>query len=126
MESIGGTILMDGYDTLAPMGRTVIFGSAHYGERLDRPNYPKLIWKYLHRPKIDPQAMIALNKSVMAFNLIYLFDHAELMHSLLKEIGQLELGKPLIGGTYEFEKLPDALRHFQSGKTIGKQVVVVQ
>lgn len=126
MESIGGSILMDGYHALAPMGRTVIFGSAHYGERIDRPNYPRLIWKYLHRPIIDPQAMIALNKSVMAFNLIYLFDHVQLMHRLLHEVGQFELGKPIIGGTYEFEELPDALRHFQSGKTIGKQVVNVQ
>lgn len=123
MESIGGKILQIGYDLLAPMGRTVVFGSAHYGDRTDRPNYLKLIWKYLRRPKIDPQNMISENKSVMAFNLIYLFDHAGLMHEMLKDLNSMDLGKPIIGKTYNYDQLPDALREFQGGLTTGKLIV---
>jgi NADPH:quinone reductase-like Zn-dependent oxidoreductase len=123
MESIGGSVLQHGYDLLAPMGRTVVFGSAHYGDRTDRPNYLKLGWKYIHRPKIDPQAMISANKSVMGFNLIYLFEHKDIMHTILSEIEQLHLGRPIIGITFEFDALPQALRAFQSGSTIGKVVI---
>lgn len=126
MESIGGRVLQDGFDLLAPMGRHIVFGSAHYGERTDRPNYIRLIWKYLQRPKMDPQAMIAMNKSLMAFNLIYLFEHQDLMHDLLHQIELLQLGKPVIGSTFDFDELPDALRRFQSGKTTGKQVILIE
>lgn len=125
MDSIGGTILKDGYKILAPMGRLVTFGSAHYGERKDRPNYPKLIWKYLRRPKIDPQTMIGYNKSVMGFNLVYLFDQVHLMHIILEKLSAMNLGKPIISKKYPFESLPEALREFQSGRTTGKLVINV-
>ncbi len=123
MESIGGKILEMGYHVLAPTGRLIVFGSAHYGERKDRPDYFKLIPKYLNRPRIDPQNMIKENKSIMAFNLIYLFEKTQLMHQLLEELKVLDLGKPMIGEQYDFEDLPNAIRKFQSGLTVGKVVV---
>ncbi len=125
MESIGGSIMKDSYNGLAPMGRLIAFGSAHYGERKDRPNYPRLIWKYLNRPRIDPQNMIGENKSVMGFNLIYLFENNEIMHHMLSELKEMDLGKPIIGHVYDFIDLPDALREFQSGMTSGKLVIKV-
>ena len=123
MESIGGSILQDGYDLLAPMGRIIVFGSAHYGDSSDRPNYLKLGWKYLNRPKIDPQAMISANKSVMGFNLIYLFEHKDIMREILEEIEILQLGRPIIGSIFDFDTLPVALKEFQSGQTVGKVVI---
>ena len=123
MECIGGSIMRQGFDLLAPMGRLIVYGSAHYGGTGNRPFWPKLIWKYLNRPKIDPQNMIRQNKSVMAFNLIYLFDHIHLMHAVLEEIRSLHLGRPIIGETYSFDQLPTAIKHFQSGQTVGKVVV---
>ena len=123
MESIGGSIMEQGFKQLAPMGRLVLFGSAHYGERTDRPNYLKLIPKYLSRPKIDPQSMIEQNKSIMAFNLIYLFQQVELMQDILEHLKTMKLGKPLIGHTYDFEQLKEAIRFFQSGKSVGKIVI---
>ena len=123
MECIGGKIMKVGFRHLSPTGRLLLYGSAHYSERKDRPNYLSLIPKYLKRPRIDAQSMIAENKSIMAFNLIYLFQNVELMHQLLVELEQLNLGKPKIGMSFKFENLPQAIRHFQSGKTIGKVVV---
>lgn len=123
MECIGGSVMQDGYDLLAPMGRTLVYGSAHYGDRTDRPNYLKLGMKYIRRPRIDPQKMIAENKSVRAFNLIYLFDNVILMHELLQELKELNLGRPIVGEEFQFEDLPKAIRTFQSGQTIGKLVI---
>ena len=125
MECIGGKIMKIGFEALGQMGRHIVYGSAQYGDRTDRPNYFKLIPKYLMRPRLDPQNMIAVNKSVMAFNLIYLFEHSQLMHTLLQELSGMTLGKPIIGHRYSFEELPEAIRFFQSGKTIGKVVVNV-
>lgn len=125
MECIGGKILQIGYEQMAPMGRMITYGSARYASVGNRPNYLKLFYYYLTRPKIDPQNMTNENKSVMAFNLIFLFHQAELMHEMLQEIEQLQLAKPLVGHRFDFAELKDALLLFQSGKTTGKVVLEI-
>lgn len=125
MECIGGKILKIGYRQLAPMGRMIVYGSAQYGSVGNRPNYLKMIYLYLTRPKIDPQNMTSENKSVMAFNLIFLFQHVEIMHQALNEIWQMNLTKPHVGHRFAFADLKDALLLFQSGKTSGKVVLEI-
>lgn len=125
MECIGGNILKIGYRQLAPMGRMIVYGSAQYGSVGNRPNYLRMLYLYLTRPRIDPQNMTSENKSVMAFNLIFLFHQAEIMHEMLEEIWQLELAKPHVGHRFAFEELKEALLLFQSGKTKGKVVLEV-
>jgi alcohol dehydrogenase len=90
--------------------------------RSARPNPFKLLPKYLSRPKLDPFSLIDGNKSVMGFNLIYLWEKGE-MHELLSKSSKLKIERPYIGHTYSFEDLPQALKLFQSGNTIGKVVI---
>ena len=125
LECIGGEIFQIGYNRLAEEGRSVVYGSARYAQKSDKPNYLKLLWLFLTRPKIDPQKMIELNKGVLGFNLIYLYEKADLMHRLLSEIKELKIEKPHVGQTFAWQDLPDAVRTFRSGKTIGKVVVRV-
>jgi NADPH:quinone reductase-like Zn-dependent oxidoreductase len=125
MECIGGKILKIGYQQLAPMGRMISYGSARYASVGNRPNYFKLLYYYLTRPKIDPQTMTSENKSVMAFNLIFLFEHADLMHEILGALQQLDIAKPFVGHRFAFDQLKEALLLFQSGKTTGKVVLEV-
>ena len=74
----------------------------------------------------------------MCFNLIWLTQEHELMDSLVDELlGLLGLHggaggraappqqKPVIGERFKFDQLKDALKTFQSGRTIGKVVVEV-
>ena len=124
MECIGGPVLKVGYEMLAPQGRMVVYGSARYASVGNRPNYLKLAWYYLTRPRIDPQKMIESNKGVLGFNLIWLYHKVDLMHELLGELQGMDLGKPHVGHTFPLEQLRDAIRLFQSGKTVGKVVVV--
>lgn len=125
MECIGGEIFKIGYDALAEEGRLIIYGSARYASRSDKPNYPKLMYQFFTRPKIDPQKMIELNKGILGFNLIYLYEKTELMHALLKELSTMDLGKPIVGEEFSFDQLPEAIKTFQSGKTMGKVIVNV-
>ena len=125
MECIGGKIFEAGFKALAPQGRAIIYGAARYASPGSRPNYPKLIWKHLTRPKIDPQNLAELNKGLLGFNLIWLYDKVDLMYELLQEIENLKIGKPHVGHTFSFDELPEAVKLFQSGKTIGKVVVNV-
>jgi NADPH:quinone reductase-like Zn-dependent oxidoreductase len=123
LETTGGKFFKYSYDALAPMGRIVSYGSAQFTPSSDRPNYITLVLKYLFRPKIDPLSMIPANKSVLAFNLIWLYDHHELMQDLLREIETLNLPPPLVGHTFPFSKMQDAIQLFKSGTTVGKVIV---
>jgi NADPH:quinone reductase-like Zn-dependent oxidoreductase len=126
LDSLGGRIMQAGYDALAPAGRMVCFGSAHLAFQGNRPNYLTLGWTYLQRPRYDPLTMIEENKAVLGFNLIYLWENLPLMNEMLAELAVMRLPKPLVGHTFPFDKLPEALRTFQSGTTTGKVVVLVE
>ncbi|MDX1628395.1 MAG: medium chain dehydrogenase/reductase family protein [Fulvivirga sp.] len=123
MECIGGSIFKAGYNLLAPQGRVVIYGSARYGDTSNTPNWLRLAWKYITRPKIDPQKMIETNKAVLGFNLIWLYHKKALMKQIIDEMNKLKLPPPHIGHRYQFDEMYRAIKHFQSGKTMGKVVV---
>jgi alcohol dehydrogenase len=123
LDSLGGRIMQAGYEALAPAGRMVCFGSAHLAFRGNRPNYATLLWNYLQRPRLDPLAMIEENKGVFGFNLIYLWENLPLMQQMLAELDAMQLARPFVGQTFDFERLPEALIQFQSGTTVGKVVV---
>ena len=125
MECIGGKIFQQGFEQLSPQGRMIVFGAARYGSVGARPNYLKLLYQFLTRPKIDPQNLPEVNKSLMGFNLIWLYEKAELMHELLGELQKMDLGKPHVGHNLSFEEMKDAILLFQSGKTMGKVVLTV-
>ncbi len=126
MECIGGKIFSAGYDVLAQQGRVIVYGSARYASVGNRPNYLRLLYQFLTRPKLDPQKMPEHNKSVMGFNLIWLYERASLMHQLLDELQALDLGRPTVGERFAFEDLRHAILRFQSGQTVGKVVVELQ
>jgi alcohol dehydrogenase len=65
------------------------------------------------------------NKSVMGFNLIWLYEKADLMHQLMTQINSLALPPPFIGHRYPFDHLPAALHEFRSGKTTGKLIIEI-
>lgn len=125
LECIGGQIFKDGFRLLAPEGRMIVYGSASFTSPGKRPNYMKLIRQYWKRPKLDPLKMIEWNKSVMAFNLIHLYDKKHYFSHYLEEIMKLDLGRPHIGETFTFMDLKKAVRCLQTGKTVGKVVVKV-
>lgn len=124
MECIGGKILAQGWKALAPMGRMVVYGNASFSSHGSKPNYPRLIWQFLKRPKIDPLRLPTENKSLMGFNLIYLYEQTDMMHQMLGELQALQLKPQHIGQVYRFEEMHDAIRLFQQGKTVGKVVAI--
>jgi alcohol dehydrogenase len=101
----------------------IVYGAAQFISPGKKPNYLKLLWKYWKRPRLDPMRMTEWNKSVMAFNLIHLYDKKERMDQYLHHLRELDIGKPLVGHVYPFRELKQAIQFFQSGKTSGKVVV---
>jgi alcohol dehydrogenase len=125
MECIGGKILKQGWKAMAPMGRMVAYGSASFTSHGDKPDWLKLYWKYLNRPKIDPLRLPTQNKSLMGFNLIYLYEQTDMMHEMLTALQALQLRPQHIGHVFRFEEMHKAIHLFQKGETVGKVVVEV-
>ncbi|NND34850.1 MAG: zinc-binding dehydrogenase, partial [Saprospiraceae bacterium] len=125
LECIGGKILKQGFEMLAPEGRMVVYGSAHFTTQADRPNYARLLYNYVLRPKIDPLQLPNTNRSVMGFNLIWLYDQVEKMHHMIQQLAAMNLPDPKVGHSFPFADLPNAVRKLRSGTTSGKVVVIV-
>jgi alcohol dehydrogenase len=123
LECIGGKVLLEGFKRLSPEGRSIVYSAADFVSPGNRPNFIKILWKYLRRPLIDPLKLTDGNRGILGFNLIYLYQKVHLLHQYLEEIKAYDIGKPIVGHTFEFGQMPDAVRLLQSGKTIGKVVV---
>ena len=125
MEAVGGKVQKIGFNMLAPTGRMVVYGLSNYASHSSRPNYIKLFFQYIARHKVDALTLVESNKSILGFNLIWLYDRVDMLKHFLQEINKLNLGKPYVGHIFEFGSLIEAIKLFQSGKTKGKVVVKV-
>jgi len=125
LECIGGKIFTAGMRQLNRNGRMIVYGSARYAQAGNKPNYAKLAWKYITRPRVDPQKMIEENKMIAGFNLIYLYDMKEKFDEALNGLKQFDLGRPTVGHNFSMPDIKKAIKLFQQGKTTGKVVVTI-
>ncbi len=122
-DAVAGPYFRAAYERLRSQGRHVLYGAADFMPKGRRPNYPRLLVRYLQRPRLDPLQMIAENKSVMAFNLIWLWDQAERLSKAYAQLAGLMRQPPFVGRRFPFADAPAALRYLQSGESIGKVVL---
>ena len=125
-DAISGPYFKPAFDRLRPEGRFVVYGAADFMKPGARANYLHLALSYLRRPRIDPLQMISDNRSVMGFNLIWLWDHAEQLVSTFAALDALITAPPLVGRRFAFADAHGAMRHLQSGDSLGKVVLDVE
>ncbi len=126
LDSVAGPYFFPAYRRLRAAGRLVIFGSADMMPAGTRPNWLTLTWRYLRRPRLDPLRMISANRSVMGFNLIWLWEEAERLPAAYAALEGFIRRPPLVGRTFGFDEAPAALRFLQSGRSTGKVVLAVR
>jgi synaptic vesicle membrane protein VAT-1 len=126
-DSLLGDWFTASHELMNPQGRHVVLGAGSMTPHGDKPNWLSLGWKYAKRPRLDPLAMIATNKAVLAFNLIWLYDMVDQVGAIFDSLFEVidSLGRPVVGHTETFDNLPAALRLFQSGTTVGKVIIKV-
>eukprot|EP00126_Sphaerothecum_destruens_P004282 Sdes_comp18091_c0_seq1m7515 len=129
-DSLGGDYFRIGYDHLAGAGRLIAFGA---GSLMPNGNlgfnifqWAKLGYGFWKRPKIDPTQMIGDNKSVMGFNLIYMYDNISKFNNLYEKLESLGLDPPHVGKVFKYKDMKEALYYFQSGASVGKVVVSLE
>ncbi len=129
LDANGYETLRQSYKHLRPAGKLVIYGFHTMLQKgKGRPNWAKLALTYLQTPRFDPMRLTNENKAVLAFNLSYLFERAELlaeaMEELLRWLREGKLHPPEIH-TRALSEVADAHRALQSGETVGKQALLV-
>ncbi len=129
-DANGPATLKQSYRHLAPAGKLVTYGfhsmlSTHGGVA----NYFKLLWQYFRVPRWSPLNMTPENKSLIAFNLSFLFNRMDLlkesMQDLLKWVEEGKIKAPPVQA-FPFEKVADAHRALESGTTVGKLILNFQ
>lgn len=128
-DANGVSTLKESYRHLRPTGRLVVYGFHSMLPRQGgRPRWLKLAWDWLRTPRFDPLAMTSDNKSVMAFNLSYLFDRQDLLREALgKFLPACADGRfrPLPISCFPLEEVARAHQALESGQTVGKLVLVM-
>ncbi|MDF1562429.1 MAG: medium chain dehydrogenase/reductase family protein [Deltaproteobacteria bacterium] len=122
IETLGAS-----YAHLRPTGRLVVYGfHTMLPKGKAKPSWPKLAADWLRTPRFNPLDLTTENKSVLAFNLSFLFDRLDLAELALGDlIGWLEAGeiRPPPVTTYPFEEVARAHADLESGRTTGKLVL---
>lgn len=128
LDANGPATLADSYKHLRRTGKLVVYGFATMMPRTGgRPNYLKLAVDYFRTPRFNPLDLTNKSNSILAFNLSYLYDEIELLHSFMDDLMTwLHDGKihPPSVTTYPLERVADAHRDIESGQTVGKLVLI--
>ena len=125
LDAVAGPFFEPAYRRLRPAGRLVIYGAADLMPSGTRTNWLKLAARYLTRPRIDPINMVSANRSVMGFNLIWLWEQADRLPAAYAGLAPYITRPPYIGRRFPFGEAPAALRYLQGGGSVGKVVLEI-
>ena len=128
LDANGVSTLGQSYAHLRPAGKLVVYGfHSMLPKTGGKPSWPKLALDWLRTPRFSPLDMTESSKSVLAFNLSYLFDRTDLMADgmadILRWIDDKAIVPPPVT-TYPLADVARAHADIESGKTVGKLVLV--
>jgi synaptic vesicle membrane protein VAT-1 len=129
LDANGVSTLADSYAHLAPLGRLVVYGFHSMMPKTGgRPNYLKLARDYLRTPRFNPLKLTTDNKSVLAFNLSFVSQRADLlvpaMANILRGFEEGWLKSPPVK-CYPLAEAARAHADLESAQTVGKLVLEV-
>ena len=123
----GVSTFKQSYDHLAQCGLLFVYGfQSMLSKSKGRQNPLVLIRDFLRTPRFSPFDMVKTNKSVMGFNISYLYERQDIVDEGLDFIlGKIEdkTFRALPVTTYTFENVAKAHQDIESGKTTGKLIL---
>jgi NADPH:quinone reductase-like Zn-dependent oxidoreductase len=128
LDANGVSTVGASYKHLRRAGKLVVYGfHSMMPKQGGKPNWPKLAFDYVRTPRFNLLDMVNDSRNVLAFNLSYLFDRVELLREAIEQIsGWIADGKlappPVV--TYPLAEVARAHADIESGKTVGKLVLV--
>ena len=129
-DANGVATLKNGYEHLAPCGKLIVYGFhsmlPRTGGVLTVLQWLRMARDWVLTPRFDPLTMVSSNKSVLAFNLSFLFSRRDLLDDAIVEIfGWIEAGKLTVPAVTVYGAGEVRLAHaaLESGSTVGKLVL---
>jgi NADPH:quinone reductase-like Zn-dependent oxidoreductase len=129
-DANGPSTLKQSYAHLAATGKLVIYGFHSMLSKKGRlAKALKLLLGYFQIPRWNPLHMTRDNKSIITFNLSYLFHRKDLLQEAMRDlIDRVEAGQikapPL--QAFAIDAVADAHRALESGSTAGKLILKFQ
>lgn len=127
LDANGVETLASSYDHLRPIGKLVCYGfHTMLPKQGGRINWLKLAINWLKTPRFNPLEMTTANKSVVTFNLSFLFDRMDLLGEAMDKMmpwivdGKIKVAKV---NEYKVEDVAKAHADLESGQTMGKLVL---
>lgn len=129
-DANGPETLGESYAHLRPTGKLVCYGfHTLLPKKGGRIKYIKAAWGMLRIPRFNPLQMTTENKSVIAFNLSFLFERKDLlreaMSDILRWLDEGKLQAPKVQA-FAFEECAKAHAALESGATVGKLVLKME
>ncbi len=126
-DANGVETMKESYKHLAPCGKLLVYGAhSMFPKKGGKVNWPKLAADFLRTPRFNPLDMTSQNKSLITFNLSFLFGREDLfreaMDDLLKWYGEGKLQIPAVK-SFPMYEVGLAHKELESGKTVGKLVI---
>lgn len=127
LDANGVATLMKSWEHVRPTGKIVIYGfHTMLPKKGGRLNWPKLIWGWLRTPRFNPIDLPNQNKSIISFNLSFLFDRKDLvvegMSDLLRWINEGKIKAPLTR-CFPLSEAAEAHKAIESGQSVGKLIL---
>jgi alcohol dehydrogenase len=123
LDAVAGPFFLPAYRRLRPQGRFVIYGAADLMPAATRTGWLQMAARYLTRPRLDPIRMVTSNKSVMGFNLIWLWEQVDRLAEAYAALTPYVVRPPHVGRRFPFADAPAAMRYLQRGDSVGKVVL---
>ncbi len=127
LDANGQETLKESFRHVKTAGRLVVYGfHTMMPKKGGTPNWLKLGWDFIRTPRFNPFDLLGQNKSVMAFNLSYLFSKTSLLaEGMDLTLGLVEKGELVLPVVtpFEIDRVADAHRAIESGTTVGKLVL---
>lgn len=117
------------YEHLASCGKLIVYGAhSMFPKTGGKVNWAKLLVDYFKTPRFNPLDLTSDNKSVVGFNLSFLFHRKDLLAEAFRDLFQwYEEGLIRIPKikSYPIEEVGRAHQELESGMTIGKLVLTM-
>lgn len=127
LDANGVATLKESYDHLRRAGKLVVYGfHTMMPKKGGKPNLLKLATGWLQTPRFNPLDMTNQSKSVMAFNLSYLFDRTDILELAIEDLerwikdGAVKAAPVTV---YSLDHVAQAHADIESGRTIGKLIL---
>ena len=130
-DANGVSTLAGSFARLAPCGKLIVYGFhsmlPRSGGVLTAAHWLGMAWDWLRTPRFNPLDMTAANKSVLAFNLSFLFARRDILEDAMGTLlGWLDEGALRVPHVREFQLAEVRMAHaaLESGLTVGKLVLL--